>query len=133
MQTALRVFPYNCLDIESGDYQLDQKKIRVIHNLKERFAILKPDKSQGVVLLSKDTYTNTAERIFKDKRKFKMLNHDPTLTNLKTIQSYLKTLLKREEITEEEEKLMRPKFAHIGRAHGLPKTHKTFTNIPPYH
>ena len=100
--------------------------------LKERFAILKPDKGQGVVLLSKDTYTNTVERIFKDKTKFKMLNHDPTLTNLRTMQNYLKTLLKRGEITEEEEKLMRPKFAHIGRAHGLPKTHKTFTNLPTF-
>ena len=85
-----------------------------------------------MVLLSKDTCTNTVERIFKGKTKFKMLNHDPTLTNLKTMQSYLKTLLKRGEITEEEEKLMRPKFAHISRAHGLPKTHKTFTNVPPF-
>ena len=85
-----------------------------------------------MVLLSKDTYTNTAERIFKDKTKFIMLIHDPTLTYLKTIQSYLKTLLKQGEITEEEEKMMRPKFAHVGRAHGLPKTHKTFTNVPPF-
>ena len=130
VQTALRAFTYNYLDIELQDYQLDQKKIRVIRNLKERFAILKPDKGQGVVLLSKDTYTNTVKRIFKDKTKFKMLNHDPTLTNLKTIQNYLKTLLKQGEITEEE--LMHPKFDHIGRAHALPKTHKTFTNVPPF-
>ena len=27
---------------------------------------------------------------------------------------------------------MRPKFALIGRAHGLPKTPKTFTNVPPF-
>ena len=27
---------------------------------------------------------------------------------------------------------MLPKFAHIGRAYGLPKTHKTFTNVPPF-
>ena len=132
VQAALGAFTYNYLDIESRDYQLDQKKIRVLRNLKERFAILKPDKGQGVVLLSKDTYTNTVERISKDKTKFKTLNHDPTLMNLKTIQIYLKTLLKRVEITEEEEKLMRPKFVHIGRAHGFPKTHKTFTNVPPF-
>ena len=86
VQTTLRAFIYNYLDIESRDYLLDQKKIRVICNLNERFAILKPDKGQGVVSLSKDTYTNTVERIFKDKTKFKMLNHDTTLTNLKTIQ-----------------------------------------------
>ena len=86
-----------------------------------------------MVLLSEDTYTNIVERIFKDKTKFKMLHHDPTLTNLKTMQSYLKTLLKRGEIMEEEEKLMHPKFAHIGCAHGLPKMHKIFTNVTPFH
>ena len=87
-QTALRAFTCNYLYIESRDYQLDQKKIRVIRNLKERFTILNLDKGQGGgILLSKDTYTNTVERIFKDKTKFKMLNHDPTLTNLKTIQA----------------------------------------------
>ena len=94
VQRALKAFTNNYLYIESRDYQLDQKKIRLVRNLKERFAILKPDKGQGVVLLSKDTYTNTVERISKDKTKIKMLNHDPTLTNLKTIQSFLKTLLK---------------------------------------
>ena len=129
VQTALRAFTYNYLDIESRDYQLDPKKFRVIRNLKEIFAILKPDKGRGMVLLSKDTYNNTVERIFKDKTKFKLLNHDPTLTNLKTIQSYLKTMLKRGEITEDEEKLMRQKFAHIGRAHGLPRTHKTLYHL----
>ena len=86
MQTTLRAFTHNYLDIESQDYQLDQKKIRVIGNLKERFAILKPDKGQGVVLLSKNTYTNTVERIFKDKTKFKMLN--PTLTYINKPENY---------------------------------------------
>ena len=27
---------------------------------------------------------------------------------------------------------MRPKFAQIGRAHGLPKTHKRFEDLPPF-
>ena len=94
VQTALRAFTYNYLEIESRDYELDQKKIRVIRNLKERFAILKPDKGQGVVLLSKDTYTNTVERIFKDKTKFKMLKHDPTLINLENYTKLLKDIVK---------------------------------------
>ena len=73
MQTGLRAFTYNYFDIESRDYQLDPKKTRAIRNLKERFAILKPDKGQGVVLLNKDNYTNTVERTFKDKIKFKIM------------------------------------------------------------
>ena len=43
-----------------------------------------------------------------------------------------KTLYKRGEITEDEKKLMRPKFGQIGRAHGLPKIHKQFNNIPSF-
>ena len=27
---------------------------------------------------------------------------------------------------------MRPKFAQIGRAHGLPKIHKDYQDIPPF-
>ena len=27
---------------------------------------------------------------------------------------------------------MRPKFAQIDRAHGLPKTHKKFEDLPPF-
>ena len=32
----------------------------------------------------------------------------------------------RGKITKDEDKQMRPKFAQIGRAHGLPKIHKQF-------
>ena len=41
-------------------------------------------------------------------------------------------MLKRGEISESEVKEICPKFAHIGRTNALPKTHKKFTNIPPF-
>ena len=78
-------------------------------------------------LINTDTYANTAEGIFKDKNKFKKLNDDPTLTNLITVQNYLKT--KRGEIKTEN---MRPKFACTGCEHDLSKTHKYFIIIPPF-
>ena len=60
------------------------------------------------------------------------MEKDPTITRLTTVQNYLKTLCKRSEITEFEKKAMRPKFTQIGRAHGLPKTHKLFEHLPKF-
>ena len=41
-------------------------------------------------------------------------------------------LHKRDEITLGHKNLMRPKFAQIGRAHGLPKMHKDHRDIPTF-
>ena len=60
------------------------------------------------------------------------MEKDPTITRLTTVQNYLKTLCKRSEITEFEKKAMRHKFTQIGRAHGLPKTHKLFEHLPKF-
>ena len=70
------------------------------------------------------------EKLFKDKSKFIPVEEDPTLSNLSSLQAYLNTLVSRNEITEEEKQEMRPKSARLGRAHGLPKIHKEFTNLP---
>ena len=61
------------------------------------------------------------ERLFSDQRKFKVLNEDPTFTNLRTVQNYLNTLCNRGEITELKKKEMRPKFAQIARAQVYPR------------
>ena len=90
--------------------------------------ILKPDKGQGVVLIKNNDYKQSMERLFSDQRKFKVLNEDPTIRNLRTVQNYLNTLYNRGETTELEKKVMRPKFAQIARALGLPKIHKFSTN-----
>ena len=48
------------------------------------------------------------------------------------MQTYVTTLLKRNNITLEDKNLMRPKFAQIGCAHDLPKIHKDYQNMPPF-
>ena len=68
-------------------------------------------------------------QLFSDKTKFEIIKNDPTLTRLKTVQNYLNNPCKRNEITEAEKRQMRRKSAQLGRAHGLPKIHKVFTNI----
>ena len=50
---------------------------------------------------------------------------------LSTVQTYLNTLHKRNEITLEDN-LMRTKFAQTGHAHGLPKIHKDYQDIPSF-
>ena len=51
---------------------------------------------------------------------------------MKTLQSYLNTLHKRNELTKEEYNAMRPKNGKLARAHVLPKIHKENSNIPKF-
>ena len=94
--------------------------------------ILKPDKGQGVVLIDKIEHYNSMERIFNDKTKFKVVNNDLTFCNLASVQNYLNTLVSRGELTENNKMEMRPKSPRLGRAHGPPKIHKDYTNIPSF-
>ena len=84
------------------------------------------------MLISKDDYIRNIECLFSDKTKFQVLDKDPALQSLNTVQKYLNTLFNRGEISNDEKKSIRPKFAQIGRSHGLPKTHKKFEDLPPF-
>ena len=46
--------------------------------------------------------------------------------------SYVNKLFNRDEINEEQKKLMRLKAAQICRAYGLPKIHKPFQHLPKF-
>ena len=71
-------------------------------------------------------------QLFSEKTKFKIIKNDPTLTSLKTIQNYLNNRCKRNEINEAEKRQIRPMSAQLDRAHGLPKIHKVFADIPKF-
>ena len=92
--------------------------------------ILKPDKGNGIVILKRSDYISSLKSLFNNTTKFNCLNEDPTSTRLNTLQNYLLTLLKRNQISESEFNFMRPKASSFGRAHGMPKIHKTYTDIP---
>ena len=132
LKTTLKAFTFNYLDTDDKRYFPDGKLLSVLRKLREKFAILKPDKGQGIVLLSHKDYVNSLQRIFDDPSKFKKIKQDPTINRLTTVQKYLKALSNRGKITESEMKAMRPKFAHIARAHGLPKTHKQYDHLPKF-
>ena len=70
-QTALKAFTYNYLDVDNKQIKMDKKRIQLLKEMHEKFMILKPDKGQGVVLVTKDDYVNSIQHIFSEKRKFK--------------------------------------------------------------
>ena len=111
---------------------MDKKRIQLLKEMHEKLMILKPDKGQGVVLVTKDDYLNSIQHIFSNKRKFKIVKDDPTIKNLTTVQKYINTLAKRGAITEAIKTQIRPKSAQLGKAYGLPKIHKQYTTIPPF-
>ena len=85
--------------------------MNVSQNVGEKVMILKPDKCQGIVLINKDYYIQNVKCLFSDKTKFQVLDKDPTLQSLNTVQNYLNTLFNSGETSNHEKKRMRPKFA----------------------
>ena len=85
--------------------------------------ILIPDKGQGVVLINKKDYYQSLERFFDERKKYMFQI---------TIQLYIHTMCKRGEINDTEMTEMRPKAAKVGRANGLPKIHRNYTDLPSF-
>ena len=90
------------------------------------------DKGNGVVLIKIACYILSMTRLFSDKNKFRKVHFDSTLTELNTLQDYLRTILNRGEISNSEFNDMRPISTQPARAHGLPKIHKSFDTLPPF-
>ena len=71
-------------------------------------------------------------QLFAAPSKFCKLDKNKTLTQLKPLQNYLKTIYNRGEINNDEYNsiYIRPQSTKPTRA-GLPKTHKPYDNLPP--
>ena len=70
--------------------------------------------------------------MFSDRTKSRKTNEDPTFRRLSSLQQYLRKLKKRKEILEEIYPRIRPQNGRLARAHGLPKIHKEFVNLPKF-
>ena len=103
-QTSLKALTYNYLDLDVKQLFNDRKKIKAIQNVRDRCMILKPAKGQGIVLINKTDYYQSLERLFGARKKFQVLDHDPTLLNLTTIRNYIQTIYNHGEINEAEMK-----------------------------
>ena len=82
------------------------------------------------MLVNHGDYVNSIQRIFNNTSKFKKIEKDLAITRVTTLQNYLKTLCKRDKITESEKMAMLPKFAQMAGAHGLLKIYKPLEHLP---
>ena len=132
IKNTLRSFAFNFIDLDLKEYYTDRKKIKILNELIVNYSILKPDKGNGIVIMHRSDYIISVEGLFSDTSKFRQLPTDPTPIRLSTLQNYLSKLLNRGEISESEYFLLRPKHAHVGRAHAVPKIHKQYTTLPKF-
>ena len=132
VKTALRAFTYSYVDIFDTKFVHDKNKTKVLKQLRQDCVILKPNKGNGIVLINKNEYNLAMTKLFSDLSKFKVIQQDPTLTRLKTVQNYVNTMFKRNGISEEKKKQLRPMPAQSRRAHGLPKMHKVYASLPSF-
>ena len=132
IKNSLRSFTYSCIDLDLREFYTDRKKIRTLTELSKYLSISKPDKVNGIVVMKRSDYLSSVTSLFSDASRFKLLDTDPTPTRLNSLQSFLCTLLQRGEISQSDYDFLRPKAAHFGRAHGLPKVHKHYNDLPPF-
>ena len=62
----MRGLAFNLINFEDSSIFKDSKKMKIIQQLRQKVAILKPDKGNGVVLLDNQDYVNSVEQLFKD-------------------------------------------------------------------
>ena len=123
---------FNILDIDNARVRTDNKKIQSIKDLLDENVILKPDKGEGVVIVSRVDYETSMQELFSDRKRFRIIKEDLIPTRLSSVQRYLRNLQKRGEIDEATYQSIRPQSAKPARAHGLPKIHKPFDDIPKF-
>ena len=131
-KNSLRALAFNLIDLDNNQTFKDKKKKNIIKNLCKDFVLLKHDKRKGIALIKATEYYTSVEKLFSDKSKFKQIADHPTPTRLATLQRYLKQLNKKGKLDDDTFKRIPPQSARIARAHGLPKIHKPFDNIPPF-
>ena len=102
IKNSIKALACNFLNFDDKRLSVDNKRIKLLQHLHERYAILKPDKGNGVVLIKKDDYKICMTTLFSDTTKFKTVSIDNTLTQLTTLQNYLRKIYNRNEITKDQ-------------------------------
>ena len=108
IKNYIRAFTSNFLDFDDKQLKTDAKRIKILKELRHKYAILKPDKGNGVVLININDYILCMTDLFSDKTKFSKVKVDSTLTQLNSLKNYLRTILNRSEISNSEYDNMRP-------------------------
>ena len=128
LKKTLRECSFNVLDTDDKSVYRDSNKLKLIKDLTKDLAILKPDKRNGAVLVSNYDFNQSFWSLFLDKSKFRLINKDPNLTYLSSLQ----TLFNRSEVNKDQFKKLRPQSAMVARAQALPKVHGSHTCLPRF-
>ena len=112
----------------------DKCKINILNNLLKDLVLLKPDKGNRIDLVDCLVYINSVKQIFLHRTKFHKIkiNEDPTFRGLGSLQQYLRKLKERKETSEETYKRIQAQNGPLWRAHGFPKIHEEFVNLPKF-
>ena len=84
IKNVLRGLTFTLINFEDARILKDSKKIKIIQQLRQNVAILKPDKGNGIDVLDNENYVNSVEQLFKDQTNFKILDKDSTITRITT-------------------------------------------------
>ena len=110
-----------------------RKALRELRN--ENLVIVRPDKGRATVILTRDEYVQKMLTILQDQSKFVCLGpcdeFDCTLKTEKKLQSYLKRLRTRKEISLDVYDRITPTGSARPRLYGLPKVHKPGVPLRP--
>ena len=90
LKNALRGLTFNLTNFKNARIFKDSKKMKIIQQLRQNVAILKPDKGIGIVLLGNQDYIKLVEQLFKDQMKFEIFEKYPTISRMTTLQNYLR-------------------------------------------
>ena len=123
---CLRGFTFNLININNTRIYKDSNKVKIVQELRNHVAILKPSKSNGTNI---ENYSNSVKHLLKDSKNFQNLDIDPKITRMKSLHRYLKALQQANEITKTEFGLTRSKYATQATKQGLPGIYEKFTNI----
>lgn len=123
--------------VDRTGFRLSRDHMTAIGQLKKnkKIVITRPDKGNGVVLLTREDYVRKMELILQDTTKFELIgdaeNNDRTVQQERALQAFLLRGQRQGHITQEEYERIRPIGSTRPRLYGVPKTHKNGTPLRP--
>ena len=99
LRSQLKNISYNCVysyDFSKQKNILSKDEWRALNDLRsdDSIIITKPDKRNGLVIVSRLDYLNKMKHLLSDNTKFKPLTHNPTKAREESLSSYLRKLRK---------------------------------------
>ena len=85
---------------------------------------MKPDKGNGIVIVSRLDYLNKMKQLISDDTKFKQLKHNPTISREESLSTYLRKLRNDKIIDDATFHNILPSGSRPDVLYGLPKVHK---------